>query len=127
MGARKVLIVEDDVDFQDLLAMRLRYHGYRCIQAYSVAEGLELFHDASPDFVLLDLGFKDFSDGTDFIKCLKDESDSYHVKVPPIVVMSSLMTEELKDELSKNDVVSGCFAKPLDSTAIINEIRQHCH
>jgi DNA-binding response OmpR family regulator len=58
MGARKVLLVEDDVDVRDLLQDYLEAKGYDVIPAGTGKQALDfLFLDESspPDIVILDL------------------------------------------------------------------------
>jgi DNA-binding LytR/AlgR family response regulator len=64
MSPIKVLIVEDEVVFSELLAMHLQELGYESLgPATSAAEALPLFRATQPDLVLLDIGIKGPVDG----------------------------------------------------------------
>jgi CheY-like chemotaxis protein len=56
-----VLVVDDNRDAADSLALILRLSGYRPLVAYSGAEALELAATQSPKAVLLDLGLPGLS------------------------------------------------------------------
>jgi CheY-like chemotaxis protein len=53
---RKVLIIEDNDDLADSMAMLLRMQGYRVDVARSGDEGLAAAIAARPDAILLDIG-----------------------------------------------------------------------
>jgi PAS domain S-box-containing protein len=56
---RRVLVVDDNVDAADGLAMLLRAHGLEVQVAYRGAEAIALATAVKPDVVLLDLGLPD--------------------------------------------------------------------
>jgi PAS domain S-box-containing protein len=58
---RRVLVVDDNVDAADGLAMLLRAHGLDVQVAYRGSEALALASAVKPDVVLLDLGLPDMS------------------------------------------------------------------
>lgn len=51
----KVLVVEDDLALSDVVSFTLRRAGYEVLAAYDGLAGFELFEQASPDLILLDL------------------------------------------------------------------------
>jgi signal transduction histidine kinase len=53
---RRVLIVDDNVDSADSLAMILNHSGHRAEPVYSAADALERVAASDPEFVLLDIG-----------------------------------------------------------------------
>jgi len=54
--ARRVLVVDDNRDAADSLAVLLRLEGHEAAVAYSGESALEVLAHADPDFVLLDIG-----------------------------------------------------------------------
>ncbi|MFN3929681.1 MAG: response regulator transcription factor, partial [Thermoflexus sp.] len=55
MSAKKILIIEDDVELARFLAQQLERSAYQVFVAYNGQEGLELLRAQNPDLVLLDL------------------------------------------------------------------------
>ena len=51
----KILIVEDNPDMRDLLALRVQLTGYRPIVANNGKEGLEKATVEKPDLILMDM------------------------------------------------------------------------
>lgn len=54
-SAKKIVIVEDQVDLNDIYKTRLELKGYTCIQAYDGIAALYVIQQELPDLVLLDL------------------------------------------------------------------------
>jgi PAS domain S-box-containing protein len=54
--ARRVLIVDDNQDAADSLAMVLRFEGHEASVAYSAQSAIEVVQATHPEFVLLDIG-----------------------------------------------------------------------
>ena len=67
MGAVKVLIVDDEVEFSGAVAERLRSRGYDVDTASSGAAGIEKIRDVQYDAVLLDLTMPEM-DGMETMK-----------------------------------------------------------
>lgn len=54
-SAKKIVIVEDQVELNDIYKTRLELLGYECIQAYDGIAALYVIQQEKPDLVLLDL------------------------------------------------------------------------
>jgi two-component system response regulator AtoC len=66
----KILLVDDDRAFCELLALDLQEKGFKVIQAHTGAEGVKKFRLEHPDFVVLDMKLPD-TDGTTVFKQMK--------------------------------------------------------
>ncbi len=53
--AAKVLLVDDEKDFVELIAERLETRGFEVLQAFSGDHALTLLNEESPDIVILDV------------------------------------------------------------------------
>jgi len=51
----RILVIDDDVALAEMISIVLRGEGYVAIQAFNGKEALDLFPDAKPDLVLLDV------------------------------------------------------------------------
>ena len=69
--ARRVLLVDDNVDGADVLASVLEAHGHRVLTAYDAAEALRVAADFRPDVALLDVGLP-VMDGYELARSLKE-------------------------------------------------------
>jgi two-component system KDP operon response regulator KdpE len=84
-----VLVVEDEPPVRRFLRAALAGHGYRVVEAGSVAEAEQLAPGHNPDVFLLDLGLPD-GDGIDLARRLREWSRA------PIIVLSARGREEDK-------------------------------
>jgi DNA-binding response OmpR family regulator len=70
-----VVVVEDEPDIGDLLAIYLRREGWRVHLAATGRDGLEAIRARRPDFVILDVGLPGDLDGFDVCRELRQTSD----------------------------------------------------
>jgi len=87
----KVLIIEDDLIFGEMLRLYLTGEQYDVMHAQTAKDGLELLRSAGPDIILLDLMLPD-ADGSDLCVTLREST-----AIPIIVVsMKSEVNEKIK-------------------------------
>ena len=79
---KRVLVIEDDQAFRELLVFGLSAAGYEVYVAENGARAVEIIGGADPDLVLLDL-LMPVMDGLRFLRWLKDDSG---ITVPTLVV-----------------------------------------
>jgi two-component system phosphate regulon response regulator PhoB len=81
-GPKKILVVEDEPDLQEILKHVLEASGY-CVQcAGNGKEGLRLYNEFAPDLVMLDVHLPDMSG---FEVCRKMRADAIRPKTPIII------------------------------------------
>ena len=77
---RTVLVVEDDIQFAQMLYRLAHDAGFRAIVAHTAAAGLALALGQQPDAVLLDMHLPDVS-GLVVLQRLKDDPQTRHIPV----------------------------------------------
>jgi DNA-binding response OmpR family regulator len=85
MSKKRVVIVEDERDMADLVAMRLRKEGYQAEIAHDGARGLEMVRAAPPDLLLLDLMLPGMS-GTEVAAAVRGDPRPAEV---PIIMLTA--------------------------------------
>jgi DNA-binding response OmpR family regulator len=85
--ARRILVVEDNLDLADLLVMHLHEAGYAVRKACDGRTALQRFQHASFDLVILDLMLPDL-DGLDICRRLRARPDYL-----PILMLTARSTE----------------------------------
>ncbi len=88
------LIVEDEPEANQLLAMLLQLRGYRTESAFRGAEALEKIRQDAPDVIFLDLMLPDM-DGYQVCRSLKTPGG---VSVVPVVIVTARLTTENRIE-----------------------------
>ena len=90
MLPKKILIIEDDPNIQDIYKTTLEEAGYTVFQATTGQQGLSLISQSSPDLVLLDIMLPDNMNGFDILEKLK-QSDT--TKAIPVVILTNIESE----------------------------------
>ena len=111
---RKILVVEDDQDINNLIFKILSKEGYRVTQAFSGSEGRMCLEASDFDLILLDLMLPGMS-GEDIIQKIRF---SKHM---PIIVISAKASQEDKINVLKigaDDFVS----KPFDVNEVLARV-----
>ena len=87
MGKKRILIIDDDVDFIDLHKAVLENNGFEVVTAFSGREGLDKVKFELPDLVLLDLMMEKHDTGFGFSKQMK--ADPRYKHIPIIMIQQS--------------------------------------
>jgi two-component system, OmpR family, KDP operon response regulator KdpE len=112
-----ILIIDDEENTVQLIAILLERRGYHIVKAYSAEEGLRLAYQNQPDLVLLDIMMPDM-DGWDVCKRLREMSD-----VPIIFLTARDGTADIVRglEMGADDYV----VKPHDNEELVARVKAH--
>lgn len=116
MRRRRVLIVEDDPHYQDLLTHLLTSAGYGVTATDAALGTTALVEQVRPHVILLDLGLP-YRSGASFLATLKADPETSDI---PVLVVSG-DPETLGDE--RRDLVAGVFQKPLELRVLLDAVR----
>ncbi len=115
--SKKVLVVDDDVDILEGIALILEIEGYT---VSTIAKGEKTYkrvEEFQPDLVLLDIRMFG-TDGRAICKRLKSQKKTKHI--PVILVSADPSTKNAKSLSSANDFL----AKPFDTVDLITLVRK---
>ena len=98
MGGKRVLIVDDDMEFVKLYSLYLRNKGLDVSAAYSAAEALEALKGTHPHIVVLDVMMEHFDSGFNASKAIKDAHPDL-----PVILMTAISEETGLDFRPKNE------------------------
>lgn len=117
-GKHVILCVDDDDDILYALRLVLEKNGYQMVSARSAEDGLKVYKDKRPDFVIVDLMMEEVDAGTAFVKEVRALGQA-----PPIYMLSSV-----GDSLNLNTEygtlgLDGIFQKPLDNNTLLSVLR----
>jgi len=114
----RVLVVDDESDFIQLLKYNLENQGFDILTAGDGVAALNVARRELPDVVLLDLMLPDI-DGFSVCEILRSQPSTSKV---PIIVVSALDGEYVRDRGVQAGVAC-CFKKPVDMKALGETIR----
>lgn len=113
----KILIIEDELDVQKVVARRLSGHGFEVIVADDGCRGIELAHSNEPDLIILDF----ILPAGDGLVVLKNLRSSSHTRYIPVVILTGMKNEEYKQKIL-DEGVNGYLEKPYEPDELIRTI-----
>ena len=102
----KILIVEDDEDLITLLKSGLSRNVYQVAATISCKEGLEIFYQFLPDFVILDINVGN-EDGREMCRQIKASAEFQ--LIPVIMISANDISLELYKDYGANDILKKPF------------------
>ena len=116
---KKILIVEDDSDFREILSRSLRKAGYEVQEAEHALGAICAMVRAGADLILTDIRMP-IMDGLGLVRELKAHEDTRRV---PVVAMTGFDTPENRAAALHAGCV-GYVAKPIDAHEFLGRIAE---
>jgi DNA-binding response OmpR family regulator len=116
----RVLVVDDESEFIELLKYNLESQGFDILTASDGMEALNTARRELPDAVLVDLMLPDL-DGFSLCEILRSQPSTSQV---PIIVVSALDGEYVRSRGIQAGVAC-CFKKPVDMKVLGDSIRSN--
>lgn len=117
-GKYVILCIDDDQDILDAIRMILEKNNYIMVEAATAEEGLKVYKEEDPDFILVDLMMEEVDAGRNFSKELKLLNN----KAP--VYMLSSVGDSLVSNVDFSELgFMGVFQKPIDINTLITTIK----
>ena len=114
----KVLVIDDDPTFQELMQRFLCQEGFEIISARNATEALKLAREISPDVITLDVMMPQ-QDGWSVLMQLKSDPDLAQI---PVLMLTMVDNKGMGYALGAAD----CFMKPLNRQQISSAVRKYC-
>jgi two-component system cell cycle response regulator DivK len=105
-----VLVVEDNKDIRDVLALFLLEKGCHILEASDGKQGVQLAREVHPDLTLMDLSLPYLS-GIQATTMLKNQTDTKSIS---LVAFSAHCAETRWREMALQVGCENCIAKPID-------------
>ncbi len=125
--AWKVLVVDDDKDFIEIIRLSLESQGYRVIGARSGKEGWKMLERDKPDVVILDLMMEQLDSGMALSRKIKEHPEYGTI---PILMLTSMSRETGLDftPRSRKDLdqlhVNDFCAKPIKMRNLLEKLER---
>ena len=117
--AKKILIVDDEVDLVETLSFRLEANNYEVIKANDGQEGLDKARKENPDLIILDLMLPKL-DGYKVCRMLKFE-DKYS-KIP--IILFSARAQETDKKTGAEVGADAYITKPFEPAVLLDKIAE---
>lgn len=113
--SKRVLIIDDDEDMQDLLREALEIEDYEVMVAEDGIVALDTIKDSPPDLILLDLMMPRM-DGSTFAHELREQNLAS--TVPIIVVSADVNAKQKVEQMGADSYIT----KPFDLHHLLDEV-----
>ncbi|MBP6948643.1 MAG: response regulator [Candidatus Pacebacteria bacterium] len=90
---KKIMIIEDDKDLQEIYKINFEMVGYEVMQEFDGLDGIASVVDKKPDAILLDINMPNM-DGFAFLNAINDNT-SINI---PVIVCSNLSDQETQNK-----------------------------
>jgi len=87
---KKILVVDDEPDFLELITIRLEANGFKVVTAINGLDALEKIDNEAPDAVLLDVMLPPGIDGLEVLKRIRKKDANL-----PVFMISAYSNEEM--------------------------------
>lgn len=113
----KILLVDDEADFANLMAFNFKSKGYSVILASNGTEAINKLKEEQPDIAFLDVILPD-TDGMELLKKVREIN-----KKIPVVIMSAYMEQGKFTQTIDFYGVSGIFYKGDDFSKALDLLK----
>ncbi len=118
MSAKKILVVEDEKDINELVCYNLRKEGFGTESVFNGEDALNSIKNSRPDLVLLDLMLPGI-DGMDLCRKLKADSEFSQIPIIMLTARSEEIDKVLGLELGADDYIS----KPFGMRELVSRVK----
>ncbi|HPF99979.1 MAG TPA: response regulator [Kiritimatiellia bacterium] len=122
---KRILIVDDDVNFVESNKDLLEASGYEVIFAHDGASGLEMAKKEKPDLMILDVMMATNTEGFEISRKIPETPE---LRKMPVIMVTGIRREmNLPFGFEPDDTwlpVSSLFEKPMDPEKLLEEIKK---
>ncbi len=118
MDKKKILIVDDEKDWVQILALRLVHEGYHTEAAFDAIQAMMQVVQLEPDLILLDIMLP-AGGGLELLKHIRTNVKTFS---RPVIVLTAKVDKETKEAADKLGI-SGYFVKPIDMAKLLDRIK----
>lgn len=113
----KVLLVDDEQDFLEAMAARMRVRGLKVSTTTSTIDALSMAENESFDVIVMDLMMPEM-EGLEALKALRDQKPDSQ-----IILLTGYATKEMETEALKLGAVD-LIEKPADIERLLEKIKK---
>jgi CheY-like chemotaxis protein len=117
---KKVLIVEDNNDFREILNLLITKLGYHTIKAQNSNEAIILAEAEEPDLIFMDVALPEV-DGIKTTAMLRQNPKTSHI---PVVALTAWMSELWQEKAAKVGITT-YLIKPISSQTLKETIEEY--
>ncbi|HBY08455.1 MAG TPA: response regulator [Chloroflexi bacterium] len=119
----KILVVDDDPDFQNATRIVLEKEGYTILSAKNGDEGYRRAQETQPDLVILDVIMDSVLDGVSMSQQMHDDEAT---KAIPILMVTSIANTDYAELFPTDEYIHirAFMSKPIDPAKLIKQVNK---
>ena len=117
--AKKILLIDDELDIVKLVESRLKINGYEVVVALDGQEALEKAREEKPDLILLDLMLPKLS-GYKVCRMLKFDEKYKHIPI----IMFTARVQESDEKLGFEVGADAYITKPFKPEVLLEKVKE---
>jgi two-component system alkaline phosphatase synthesis response regulator PhoP len=121
----KVLIIDDDTDFQQATQLVLEKHDFEVVSAYDPGEGIRKVQEENPDLIILDVIMPSDFEGFDVARKIRE---NLRLRELPILLLTAVHTEkEVPYRFGPHEEwlpVDYFMDKPVDPDVLVAKVKE---
>ena len=117
MAKERLLVVDDERDFIDVISERLGAKGFDILRAFDGKEGIERAHSDKPDLIILDIAMPEMN-GYDV--CRKLKLDENFKDTPIIILTAKFQPSDIKFGMEMG--ADAYLTKPLELELLLHTV-----
>lgn len=119
----KILVVDDDHDFREIVRTILNSQKYEVLTANDGEKGLEVMRREKPDLVIMDIMMSYVLDGLDTRRQMAEDDDLRHI---PVIMVTSLTGDQVQSELPSDKPIppTEWIKKPFPPNRLLEQVKK---
>lgn len=110
MAAKKILVIDDDVQLCQLTSDILEEHGFETLVANNTDQGFKKLYEEAPDLILLDVWLPSIG-GLEFCRQIRQDARGRHVPVLMLTVQDKESDKVMGLEMGADDYMTKPFSQ----------------
>ncbi len=122
----KILVIDDDKDFQETTRIVLEKSGFQVVAAYNPDEGLQKVQEETPDLVILDVMMPSDFEGFEVARKIREELEL--VELPIVLLTAVHGTKKVPYRFAPHAQwlpVDYFYDKPVAPDVLVAKIREY--
>jgi DNA-binding response OmpR family regulator len=122
---KKILVIDDDEDLQNVTRIALEEHDFTVISAYTPEEGITKIQSEIPDLVILDVLMPRDFEGFEVARKIREE---LKLKTLPIIMLTAVHeVKRVPYRFAPHEQwlpVDYFFEKPVESKVLVSKVKE---
>jgi DNA-binding response OmpR family regulator len=122
----KILVIDDDKDFQEITRIVLEKNDFQVISAYDADEGLQKVKSETPDLVILDVMMPSDFEGFDVARKIREELKL--LKLPIVLLTAVHGTKKVPYRFAPHEQwlpVDYFYDKPVAPDVLVAKVKEY--